>query len=283
MRFKEMVLLLDYYSEHRNLFKEDRIIDSCYDFPTGLIWNGGRPFNLRDWDMMQCREIIQYYRYRNLELRHTCTNSLLTPVMCLDHYCNLFFKDCVESTDKIIINNKHLKNYIEAKYPKLKFIYSTTLGITDLQQINEITKDNMYVLHYKYNTDDNYISQLKNPENIEFLCAETCIPNCPLRAIHYRSFSKIQLGLPLEDEEFFACPYDTDYTPFNKTISQPHAINNNRVDELAEKGFQYFKIGGRGLHPIKWLETIIYYLAKDEYRDDIRQYLTAKWCGQYTY
>ena len=57
----------------------------------------------------------------------------------------------------------------------------------------------------------------------------------------------------------------------------PHAISNDRVIELNKNGFHNFKISGRNDPPPKWLESILYYLALPEYRDQIRQRLLMDW------
>jgi hypothetical protein len=72
----------------------------------------------------------------------------------------------------------------------MNFVNSTTLGITDIDQVNNISKNEIYVLYYGKNNDNNYLKSLKYPENIEILCAETCIPNCPYRSKHYEAISK---------------------------------------------------------------------------------------------
>ena len=38
-------------------------------------------------------------------------------------------------------------------------------------------------------------------------------------------------------------------------------------------GFTNFKLEGRKAHPLDLIEVLVYYLAKDEYRDELRSYL----------
>jgi len=47
---------------------------------------------------------------------------------------------------------------------------------------------------------------LQHPKNIEILCGENCIPDCPMRVLHYADISAHQLMLSNRPQQF-DCPY----------------------------------------------------------------------------
>ena len=51
-------------------------------------------------------------------------------------------------------------------------------------------------------------------------------------------------------------------------------MSNADIDEYAKKGFNNFKIVGRGEGKAFYLDSIIYYLVKPESRDYMRKYFT---------
>jgi hypothetical protein len=149
------------------------------------------------------------------------------------------------------------------------------LDIIDLDKVNEITKNNIYVINYNFNNNDYYLDNLKHKENIELICAEPCVPNCPVRTKHYKAISEMVLNIFEEPENYVDCPYGSTNRTFAEMLKLPHAITNERVDELAKKGFQYFKISGRCATIPIWLESIVYYLALPKYREEVRQILLS--------
>jgi hypothetical protein len=134
--------------------------------------------------------MLNDYNDRNIALRHTCTNQLMTPEHFSDILCNNWIKMSEAEQNGIIVYSEDFANYIRQTYPKYNIIYSTTRIDIDLKTINTITEHNMAVLNYNKNYDLDYISQLQHPENIEILCAEQCSPNCPYRQYHYKLISK---------------------------------------------------------------------------------------------
>lgn len=274
VHFKFVKMFLAFYNEHPEYFYKDRIIDSFYDADPNVLWRGGRTPRINEYISMD--EILnEFNQYPNIKLRHTFTNCMLTEQLINDYFCNSFVENFIRPQDEVILNNPLLIKHFKTNYPQIPIIYSTTLGITDISRINEITEKNIYVLNYNYNNDNKYIQQLKNKKNVEILCAEPCVINCPYRYKHYQLISEDVLSLrPTED---YNCPFNMESKPFIDIMSLPHAITNNRLKELEQRGFQYFKISGR-TNPIpRWLETLVYYLVLPEYKEYVRQLLLDDW------
>ena len=276
-KYSILSLFLSYYNSHKQFFYSDRIIDSLYDCPPNLIWNGGR--NTAKNNNIPLKDIFNFYRqFKDLHLRHTFTNCLLTPEMVEDRNCNQFVCTYVDINDKIIINNPYLIQWFKDIYPELELIYSTTLDITDSTQINKLTETNLYVMNYNYNNDNSYIAQLAHPEHIEILCAEPCIKNCPNRLAHYKNTSEMVLGI---SDKFYAiknCPMlkQKQFVATTDIQNLPTGITNTRIEELSQMGIQYFKISGRQLPPLILLEIILYYLVLPEYYQRVREEILAQ-------
>lgn len=276
--FNDIMAILNYRNDHPDYFELDRIIDSAYGFPSGLPWNGGRINPIRDYSPQELNDrMYQLFSIPNLQLRHTCTNKLITESLAYDWYCNFFLEVWGREGDGIIVNNPILIDYLQKNYPQFQYIYSTTLGLTEIEDINAKTETNLLVLNYNYNNNNEYLQKLTHPNNIEILCAEPCIMHCPHRDQHYTSLSKLQLWLTLDEEEDIdVCPFNCEGSPFYRIQQLPTAISNERINELSDMGFQYFKISGRSISSEQWRETVLYYLIKPEYyemaREDIRNY-----------
>ena len=255
--------LAKYRKSHPQYFYQDRIIDSVYDAHPSVLWTGGRNTKVENMAEIPMSEIIKKFDdFPAISLRHVFTNSLITPELTLDYRCNQFMRNYVRKQDAVIAASPILIDYLEKTYPKVPIIYSTTMNITDLHQVNEMTQNRIYVMNYNYNNDNEYINQLEHKENIEILCAEPCNPNCPTRMIHYDAINRKILEL---SNRAFLGPSKSEYRTFDEVMKLPHAITNERVDELSEMGIQYFKISGRTLAIPTWLYTILYYLVEPEY------------------
>lgn len=276
--FKASQAFLDYYFNYREQFYNDRIIDSFYGIGDPLIWGGGRIITpTTEYTMV---DIVNYFNlHPHIKLRHVFTNCLITECMLDDFLSNKYVREYIRPQDEVILNHPLLIQYFKNKYPNIPIIYSTTLNIKDISEVNNITKTNLYVLNYNYNNDQEYINKLQHKEHIEIICAEPCVPNCPRRMDHYRYISKDYLRMfkDVEPNEFYACPFGVEHRLPAEILLLPHAITNERIKELESQGIQYFKISGRNRNLPNWLETILYYTALPEYRDYIRQIFLAQW------
>lgn len=270
--YVNQIRMIEEYRKMRpEFFYPDRIIDSSYDFPPGLIWNGGRPQPFHNFEQSYLLGVAQYYNQESeIKIRHTCTNLLLVPEMLYDWQCNLWLQINEHEGNAVIVATDILKEYVKERYPKYDIINSTTLNITDIDEINKLSETDLTVLNYTKNNDNEYLKQLQHPENIEILCAEPCSINCKNRKKHYEQTSRFQLWIDLDLDEY--CPH-VDEMPYNFYDVQklPTAVDNDRVDQLAELGIQYFKLSGRQSPIHSWYEQIIYYLILPEYRDRVRQ------------
>ena len=274
-KIEYIIKLIKFRQEHPQYFYTDRIIDSCYGAHPDILWAGGRRVGC-DHDFMSMQEVLEDYSIApEVELRHTCTNYFITKNIAYDYKTNYFMQHYLREQDKIIVANPLLIEYLQQNYPETKLIYSTTLNITDIKEVNKISKNNIYVLNYNYNNNNEYLKQLENINNIEILCAEPCQPNCPKRVQQYKHISMEMLGLT--NGEDFICNNNRDYRFKSEIMQLPTAVTSERVDELAEMGIQYFKISGRLLKVPAWLDLIIYYLVLPQYQEQVFMQLLNAW------
>lgn len=273
---KIILCLLELQEQAPYMFLPNHRLDSSYGFPPGLIWNGGRA-SFSPEDPQRQYEIYDTYKnlYPNFKIRHTCTNAYLTEDMFLDTLCNRWVEYTENEKNSIIIYNDKLKEYIQKKYPKYNFVHSITKGLMNLDLYNEHSKNDMVVVDYNFNTNHEFLSKLKHPENIELICAEPCVSNCPDRFNHWNNMSKIQLNIPgaynVGCTQFKHTQYLNLYTDI---LHRPHALTNEAIDLIYEKhGICNMKISGRTNSPYLFIESLLYYLIKPEYRDTVRQNL----------
>lgn len=286
-QYRVNIPFLFIFKAHPEWFREMVNIDSVYGCLPGLPWCGGRiigisshtnPFNS---EIYRLRD--EYYDL-GVTLRHTYTNKLLTPEILMDYRSNLWTQACEKAGNSIIVSDAQVKKYLQEKYPKYSFIWSTCLCCQDIDVINDLSKNELLVLDYNYNTS-NIFSKIKYPENIEILLSEDCPPGCSYRKTHYDKESAYILNNEKDRYADRTCQY------YSKHPRQPNGLKmfncilqNNSATLSFEKikalhdnyGITHFKLAGRDYHEIMYVESLMYYLIKDEYRDYVRELLLTE-------
>lgn len=149
------------YNNHPTWFYDDRIIDSVYGSLPGLPWNGGRLLGIVDGYYPMREEIYDlrdaYYNL-NVSLRHTFTNTQLPEEALNDYRTLTWVKACEKEGNSVILVDPKLKEYIENRFPLYSFIWSTCLCCHDIDQINKLSKNDLLVLDYNFNTNDKALS-----------------------------------------------------------------------------------------------------------------------------
>jgi len=110
------------------------------------------------------------------------------------------------------------------------------------------------------------------------LCDYSCFNDCKFTKQHYKEISELQLGKIPTDERYGKCKYMhlidranfiANRNKFSKYYISPEDIQNI----YAPMGFQYFKLSGREKYNFIGNESIINYLIKPEYQNDVRCYI----------
>lgn len=274
--FDLYVFFLNLANRYPDMLIEGRKLESIYDFPNQLIWSGGRYLPRVGKEEAQYR--IDELRKLGVNIKHVCTNCLLEEHHFLDSACNHFIKLNEREGDSIIVNNEKLGEYLKKNYPKYEIIDSITKGRLTAEQHNiEHSKGNKTVLFYSDNNNEELLKNIKHPEMVEILVAETCVDNCPHRKKHYEIISRLVLGINSEAESRWTCPHPEKIDNFyvNLKTNRPSRIDNKRIDYLYNTyGYNTIKVSGRDEPDFVVLEYLLYFLIKKEYRDALRLEIT---------
>lgn len=269
-------LLFDTMKRFPEKFHENYKIGSVYGSMPGAIWNGGRNILGGFANKAEAENIIRSYNMLGIPVRYTWTNVLLEEKHVYDTYCNLMMRLADNGMNQVLVNSPVLEDYIRKTYPGFKILSSTTKRITNVDKLmEEMAKDYfLVVLDYDLNHDEKVIEKLlPMADRVEILVNETCQPHCPNRANHYKQISKFQLEF--DSSLKFNC---TDPRPNKRTfkgcMTCPSFLSDEDVKEYAGKGFKNFKIVGRGEGSAFYVESLIYYLVKPEYREEMAKYFS---------
>lgn len=270
-------------AEHPGWFRPEAVIDSMYGTFPGIIWNGGRTqFGSATFENMG--NTIAGLNQNGVSVRFTFTNGKLTGRHFKDYYGNVALDMLNQLSGAYInketqtpvlngvnINVEGFADYIKANYPNLYLIWSTTKGVKTPEEINELSKDTLTVPPYQMNNTD-AIDKLEHTENIELLCCEACIDNCPDRQAHYEDLSNAQLLLPSKG---FRCPHKCEqYYYYDNIPKRHHYISPEMiVSHYLPRGINQFKISGRNDNPINVIERYVNFLVLPEYKDEVRNHL----------
>lgn len=268
--------VIDLMKEYPNCFHEGYRIGSVYGSFPGAIWNGGRTI-LGFTSKNDVQRIIKHYNSKNVPVRFTWTNSLIEEKHLTDTLCNLIMREADNGQNQVLVNTQILEDYLREKYPNFKFISSTTKRITDPEKLKEeLDKDYfMVVLDYDLNHDENVLKSLEPvADRVEILVDEICFPGCPKRLAHYRDESQKQLEYEIAAP--FECPNKQQTKSFSDCMARPAFISNIDIESYIDRGFENFKLVGRGLPQSLVIDSYVYYLAKPDKQDFIREQIAKR-------
>lgn len=260
--------LLDLVQENPDILKDNVKIGSFYGSPQ-CIWNGGRlvQFSMTPIALEQIRKYINNF---NIPIRLTFTNCLLLKEHTSDKVGNELLEIFSKGSNEIICNSDILETYIRNKYgDKYNYISSTTKRLSDKAlQLDELDKDySLVVLDYDHNKDFKFLEQIKDKDRCELLCNAVCKTNCPLREEHYKKISQAQLT---NDRNQLMFCKDA-YRWFWEVQNSDSFISVDDINDIyLPLGYSNFKLEGRTAHAMDWIEIILYYLIKDEYKLEVR-------------
>ena len=272
--YRELFQMIE---DNPDILKDNVKIGSVYDCPP-CIWNGGR---LVRGDMLthEQLQIVKYTLERyGIPMRFTFTNCLLQDYHVYDTYGNILLEVFNSGNNEIICNTSVLEEYIRSKYgDNYRYISSTTKRLENKEeQLQEIEKDYyLVVLDYDHNKDIEFLETIEHKEKCELLCNPVCNPNCPKRKEHYEVISMNQLSY--REEDTLACPRSF-YQFWQVKRFNPAFISVENINEYNDMGFGNYKLEGRNTNPLDWVEIILYYLIKEQHKDEIRNKLQqATW------
>ncbi len=268
VRFNIISTLLSRMKTHKKYYRPNIEIGAIYGSFGSAIWNGGRA-QLMSINLKDIRRQIDYYHAIQMPIRFTWTNPALRPFHYEDEYCNLIMDWAQNGINEVLVNDSGLEHYIRLKYPKYPILSSTTKRITDESKLSkEMSKDyKLVVLDYDLNNKWDILENIKEPGRCEILVNAACNPNCPFRKQHYHLLGKNQLRQPTEFPiEIASCAA---YSRRVKDLEKfPTFVSWEDIEkEYVPRGFRHFKIEGRTLPHDVFIESLVYYLVRDEYKE----------------
>lgn len=271
-------VLFDAMNKFPNMFREGYKIGSVYGTFPSAIWNGGRVIPGGPSSDQEIMQIIRLYNSLGIPVRFTWTNVLLEEEHLKDEYCNKIMKIGNNGFNQVLVNSDILEQYIRENYPKYKVLSSTTKRILSVDKlVEELEKDYfLVVLDYDHNHNEKVIERITPyADRIEILTNEPCQPNCPNRVNHYRDISKSVLEHNTK-KIFFCTEPQTPYAgTLQGSMRRPHFMSTEDINEYAKMGFVNYKIVGRGLSKDFYIDSLVYYLVKTEYRESIRKHIVG--------
>lgn len=268
--------LLKLMNDHPGYFRDNIKVDSMYGTFPGCIWNSGRTqFGMSTYENIL--NTIGSLNQMGISVRFTFTNGKLTGRHFKDYYGNIILEIANEFSGKFGVKNgvnigvESFKDFINTNYPNLYTLWSTTIGLKNADQVNDLSKDSIVVIPYQMNNTD-IIDKFLYVENIEVLCCESCIDNCPDRQAHYSDLSDAQL---IQPSKGFKCPHGCElYYYYDNIPKRKHYISPEMIEShYLPRGINQFKISGRNDNIINVIERYVTFLAKPEYKDEVRNHL----------
>ncbi|MCR5802140.1 MAG: hypothetical protein K6G57_07415 [Lachnospiraceae bacterium] len=276
MFFNLNQVIINLMNTKPDLFRDDYAVGSVYGTFPGAIWNGGRAvFGTTQKSVME--SVITTYNRAGVPVRFTWTNSLLEEKHIYDTYCNLIMEVANNGKNQVLVNKPVLEEYLKKTYPDFEYISSTTKRITSVDDIKkELERDyKLVVLDYDLNHDEETLKALEPAaDRIEILVNEICFPGCPRRKDHYEAESRAQLIFDAGNP--FTCHNLKDKPCLAESMKRPAFISADDVAAYADRGFVNFKIVGRGLPPEMAKESYVYFLAKEDKRDEVSRLIESE-------
>lgn len=272
--YKLNMNLLRLMNDYPGWFRDNVKIDSMYGTFPGCIWNSGRG----QFGQSPLDNIVQTVASINklgVSVRYTFTNGLITGRHFKDYYGNLILQATDSGMNGINVSSEAFADYLQMNYPNYYLMWSTTKGVKTVEEIDKLSEDRITVPPYTMNNTDAVV-KFKHPENIELLCAEACIDNCPNRSAHYEDISKGQMLLPAKG---FKCPHNCEMYYYQDIVpDRKHHITFESMEkDYLPIGINKFKISGRNDNVINVIERYVEYLPKPEHKDQVRTHLLIDW------
>ena len=268
-------VFLPLFRAHREYFYPWCRIGSIYGAPSDCLWGGGR-VGCGEHDPREVLELMAEY---GISARLTFSNSLLRPEHLSDPKCNALarlFAGYGGPKNGVIVHSDLLLRHLQAEYPDLYFVSSTTKVLTDFPSLRqELDRaDFRYVVpDFRLNKAFSQLDALPQglKDKVEFLCNECCFFGCKDRKACYQAVSRKNLGEPGPEHRCAAPDAAWGYR-FSKAMENPGFIGVEDIQNIyLPMGFSNFKIEGRSLGSALVLEFLLHYLTRPEYQLHVRE------------
>lgn len=266
---KRNILFAQLMQGSPELFMPNARIHSVYGcFPDCPV-NGGRALVCERYTEAQVDATFVALEQFGLKARVTFTNMLVEERHLEDPYFNMILDKAATHDAGVIVYSDLVNEYVKARHPQMERTLSTTRAIREVDELNRAAREyDMVVLDYNLNKDEQFLSQVENPQRLEVMANELCNPGCPHRQQHYLHISQDQLNGKIT--EFRRCNLaGRDF--FKMAPTSPTILASDDVARLNKTyGIKRFKLVGRGVDEGMNLESYLYYLVRPEHRAGLR-------------
>ena len=242
--YKEIYQYLKKKKETYNL--KHHLVDSVYDSPHGLIWNGGREPVFSNLCLDDYIEMIDSYNKEGIGFYFTFSNVLIRKRHLSNDLCNYVLKKTEREMNGVIVSSEKLRAYIKKEYPK--FQIKASVCKVDRNYKKLLNKHDIVVLQHGDNKNYNLIKRLgKDVSRVEVLVNETCPPFCPYQKMHNEGISKrnIESIYIHKHKNVVGC-----YVKVLKVEGEfENVLNFKDIENLYNLGIRNFKIQGRDISP----------------------------------
>lgn len=279
--------LLELMQAHTDWFDPDVEIVSTYDCFPGQIWNGGRGIPVNKMPLMNVKSVLESYQKYHVGMYFTYTNPFITTEELLtDAYCNEITEMSESEQNGVIVASPIMNKLIELAYPKMNRIYSTTKDLGTAEKVNKMCEEYDFVVpSFHMNNRFQEIAKLSHPDKVAFLCDEACTSSCPNRLKEYELIARDNMTMMSQTTD------KNEPEDIHKQLQAIHAVCGKKAffpdmlqlptfirkedmkGKYADLGVTYFKLSGRNDPIINLIEAYVYYFAKDEYKDIVRNVL----------
>lgn len=238
------------------------------NFPNA-IWNGDTMFYSKHQPLAnEIIDILQTYEKYSFQPILNFTNTEINKQDCDNVYCNVLMQTAltVNFNASCAVNSKELYEYILNKYPHIMNVY--------LGKNNSIPADNMesisYFLNPNHNGDIEFLTQLKNKQNITITLNPLCFNCGKMQECLYKE-NLAQLNYDPDSSKLCTCSYICHH---NYSLSKDR-FNKSRdiiIQEYNKLGFHRFALEEYPL-PADNLEEYLFYFIKPEYYHQAKDFL----------
>ena len=208
-------------------------------------------------------DIVKGWNDIGVGFNFTFSNYYISESETKDKYCNYILEHAQNGINGVVLASEILNRHIKKNYPKIKRIYSVTNDLRRVEDYNKYTKlYDLVVLAADFNKDKEFLEGIEDKDRIEIMTNDCCIRNCPNRRRHY---SQIALyNMKITEDPVFMTKEETDFTcVWRGTKEKAQGLNvlgSDDVERLSDIGFNRFKLVGRDLPSMKYMENLVKYI-----------------------
>lgn len=280
-----------YSVKHSERFMDNIRIASFYGTFKNAIWAGGRYALGMMPSVNDMEYAIHSINDAGIAARYTFTNSLIEEKHLNDTFCNLCMELANNGKNEVLVNSPALEKYLRNQYPNFKFIQSITACEHNIDKINEATeKYDLVVIDFHDNKNQKFLDGIKRKDKIEILIDGFCPTFCDMSKKHYQNISWVNMHQGNQEESYCLIverriPDKSFYDGLRKRKDSDLTFEEV-YKKYYEMGFRHFKLVGRTEYNFGVFESLIYYLVKPKWRNDVRAELAdyyidylIKWYG----